>query len=524
MYIEPSTNIRILRNVPLDPTYDHTIYFSSSTNQVNYFIGLQKYNLSNYSYQRVQRGYARVGICAEDLYDCNYMMFQNTAFGSKWFYAFITAVEYVNNECSEISFEIDDMQTWHFDYTLEQCFVEREHSSQDYIGYNIMPENVEIGEPVCQGGYSSFIPSLETLYLFIQICDDAETSNGNLMNGIYSGCYTVAFPVSSTDNIKTFIDSYAQKPEAIVSMYMCPFNLTLASSGTLTDGGYYVFGSSSEAPSLDITNIDGVEVGDSLNGYVPKNNKLYTYPYTYLQIVAGNGEMSRIYRYEYFEDNTPTFTVYMPYLYPVQIGLYPTHYKGSGNNEYTNECCILDGYPLCSWGTDTFKAWLAQAGATAAIDITSGLLLGTAASALTGNVAGLAGTLVSTASKVSNVLSQGYQASIAADQVRGNVQSGSLELAAGVKRFYRARMTPKYEYARMIDEYFTRYGYATNRLKTPNRTARPHWNYVKTQGCSITGSVPADSAVKICSVYDNGITFWMSGSEIGDYSLDNSIE
>ena len=109
MYIQPTTNIKLLKDVPLDTTYDHTIYFDSATAQYNYFVGLQKYNLNNYTYQRVKRGMARVGIKADNLYDCNYMMFQNTAYGDKWFYAFITSVEFVNNECAEIYFELDVM-------------------------------------------------------------------------------------------------------------------------------------------------------------------------------------------------------------------------------------------------------------------------------------------------------------------------------------------------------------------------------------------------------------------------------
>ena len=134
MYIEPNSNIRILKDVPLDKTFDHTIYFNSASAQATYFMGLQKYNLNNYTYQRVKRGYARVGIKADNLYDCNYMMFQNTSYGNKWFYAFITSVEYLNNECSQIEFEIDVMQTWFFDYSLDQCFVEREHTVTDNIG------------------------------------------------------------------------------------------------------------------------------------------------------------------------------------------------------------------------------------------------------------------------------------------------------------------------------------------------------------------------------------------------------
>jgi hypothetical protein len=66
------------------------------------------------------------------------------------------------------------------------------------------------------------------------------------------------------------------------------------------------------------------------------------------------------------------------------------------------------------------------------------------------------------------------------------------------------------------------YGYATHRVKVPNRSSRPYWNYVKTIGCVITGSVPADDIKQICDIYNAGITFWKNGNNVGNYSLDNS--
>lgn len=76
------------------------------------FPGLAKHSLTAQTYQRVNKGTMRVGLSADSCYDCNYLMFQNSGFGSKWFYAFITSVEYVNNAVTEITFEIDVMQTW----------------------------------------------------------------------------------------------------------------------------------------------------------------------------------------------------------------------------------------------------------------------------------------------------------------------------------------------------------------------------------------------------------------------------
>ena len=126
MYIEPSTEIIILQDVPLDTTYKHSIYFANETAQQTYFKSKKKYHLTKQSYQRVNKGVTRVNIKAEDLYNCNYLMFRNDNFGNKWFYAFITGMRYINDNLTEISITTDCFQTWQFDLIYKLSFVERE--------------------------------------------------------------------------------------------------------------------------------------------------------------------------------------------------------------------------------------------------------------------------------------------------------------------------------------------------------------------------------------------------------------
>ena len=96
-YIEPNSTIRLLTGCPLDKTYDHTIYFASQSAQTSYFQSLTKYTYSNYSYIRQTRTIKVQADAGANLYDCNYLMFKNTSFENKWFYAFVTSIEYVNN-------------------------------------------------------------------------------------------------------------------------------------------------------------------------------------------------------------------------------------------------------------------------------------------------------------------------------------------------------------------------------------------------------------------------------------------
>ena len=67
MYIEPNTTIRLLKNCPLDNTYDHTIWFADKSSQTGYFRGLTKYVLSEQTYQRVNKGRMRVQYKADDI-------------------------------------------------------------------------------------------------------------------------------------------------------------------------------------------------------------------------------------------------------------------------------------------------------------------------------------------------------------------------------------------------------------------------------------------------------------------------
>ena len=129
----------ICKGIPTDKTYNHVLRFQSDSSRFNYFTSKSVLHLTNYTYQRLDR-YLSVGVNAETIEPCNYIVFQNADFSSKWYYAFIDRVEYVANETSRIYFTIDVMQTWFNQVTLQPCFIERSHTNTDEIGDNIINE------------------------------------------------------------------------------------------------------------------------------------------------------------------------------------------------------------------------------------------------------------------------------------------------------------------------------------------------------------------------------------------------
>ena len=137
MEFVPNTTIKFLTDVPLDVDSQNTIFWTNITQQTNYFLSkvksittdsgyTQALSFDNQMYQRYNRNTLRVAIGVESLYDCNYLMFQNTNYTSrtinstakeanaqpKWFYAFITDISYINDNTTEVSYTLDIIQTW----------------------------------------------------------------------------------------------------------------------------------------------------------------------------------------------------------------------------------------------------------------------------------------------------------------------------------------------------------------------------------------------------------------------------
>ena len=67
---------------------------------------------------------------ATTLKTCNYISFVNTNFDNKEVYARILDYDYVNNETVDIAYGIDYWQTWMFDVTFKDSYIEREHLSE----------------------------------------------------------------------------------------------------------------------------------------------------------------------------------------------------------------------------------------------------------------------------------------------------------------------------------------------------------------------------------------------------------
>lgn len=588
-------------NVPFDNSYRHTMTFASREAQAAYFASVctQALARTDYTYIRMNNS-IRVPFNAERLYTYDYVMYKNANYGDKWFYAFIVAVNYVNENMTELVLELDVMQTWYFDYTLTQGFVEREHVNDDTPGNHLNAEPAMDLEYI----YADYIPEYFTakyavfLVTAMPVYKDvtplpilpdgswglpvstlmatvgSKAVSGGFYQGQFSSCGYVFYDLNNVDSIKTMyrdMQAYnnAGAGDAIVDAFTVPWQAFAADDIiplSWDTGEYDVRYTLKNNAKPMYYSILGTKP-TNLNGYTPRNKKLLTYPYCYMEIGDYTGR-TEDWRYEFFDDERPELEIKMfgnsdsiGYITPknynnVEIGTtlgtaksykpfsfeygnkipwaFSVYRNWASQNQVANQLAVMGSLgaiamsimPGINAAAGTLGKGIAMSNDLSKIigggnlaNQEIGYTLGKAGhdfaknSSLAGVGAGLAG--------IASVYANYERMKKIPNQAKGNI-SGNSKFQAGYTGWYYSTVCLREEFARIVDGFFDMYGYQVDSVKVPNRTGRLSWNYVKMQNSCHRGSVPASDMDKINSIYNAGITFWHT-SDVGNYSLDNYI-
>ena len=148
---------------------------------------------------------------------------------------------------------------------------------------------------------------------------------------------------------------------------------------------------------------------------------------------------------------------------------------------------------------------------------------GAAMAAASGTTMAGASALVNGALAVANQLGSVYQHSLQPNSAKGNVNGGDINVCDKKNGFFFYKMTIKDEYARIIDNYFSMFGYKVNIVKVPNITSRRNWNYIKTINCNFSGDIPQTDLNIIKTMFNNGTTLWHNPDTIYNYNESNDI-
>lgn len=578
---EPYITKVYLLDVPLENNYRDTLIFSTWNDQNDYFLSKQVLNFSatDFSYQR-KDNVMRFPVHIDTLRGVvNYVMYQNTYYGNQWFYAFITDMRYINDGCTEIQIQTDVIQTWMFDYNVNPSFVEREHTNDDTVGKNTVPENLETGEYICVGQqkvtdrYDK--TNCKPVITVSQLVGDiiAGVSRVRSTADIPQGTYHIM--CDDAEDVYGVIAYYDDqgKGDWIESVYLAPVDMFYADTQQshywetktllFKDGSTWTV-TINKCPKYQIAQVYTLNNLNTVlgNNYGPRNKKLLCFPYRYLQITNNSGDC-KDYQYELFANPTSTQQGFYAWSSLTPSGstrMYPLSYRGINDN--ADDGITFGKLPVGSWQTDTYTNWLTQnalnlstaieqqqfnlgmnalgsaiSGADSTMQGIIGGIGGFATGKLEHGASSIASGVTGTMSAIATGIQQGgnnlyeiqkinatkVQHSFEAPSVKGNANSGDSNYSGNLLSPVARQMAIKGEYARIIDDYFDLYGYQTNRVKQPNSWHREEWWYTKTINANITGAIPDDDIAIIRGIYDTGIRFWTNPDHIYNYSLSNPI-
>lgn len=554
--IGPSTTVRVCQSIPLDNTYTDTILFTSKSAQESYFASKTKKTYSGLTYQRLASNSSTWAIFLEDVadyfYDCNYLCFQNGGFGNKWLYAFISDILYINENCTAITFEIDVMQTWLFDFEIKKSFIERMHVADDTISRNVVEEGLnfmqryeyyKIEPSGLFGGTSSDLSkdySSVVLIATSEDCDqDDEVRGGEMIQNTYQGLKYIAFPIyqnpsACLEALNEWLKKMNEsgKAGAINSISMVP---ATGLSMVPEDGWKYkaeVLDGVIREKSYEInyTNLD--------DDYVPKNNKLFCWPYHFFTITTMDGQ-SYDFKYEDIIESDPIpGNAEMKFSFKFAFGPNPTYFmfpqyymKHENNIDYGVK---LTGFPQCNWNFGVWENYYAQQDT----NITLGMIASAlgAASQASGSVVNGAGSKKGLGVETGMAIAQAGIGAVQAglttfgglsvqksqpDQSRGASNVGGVNYNIETMDFWIIHKRLHWGYVVKIDDYFTKFGYRVNSTGVPNLHTRKYWNYLKLDQPSVTGNMPVGDMRMIKQILSNGITFWHT-TDVGNYDLNNN--
>ena len=563
--ITPSTDLYLLK-VPLEINDINQLDFANATAQFNYFNSLPKMVVDDFTYQR-KDSTIRFPAQYDEVITYNYVMYRNDAYSDKWFYAFITNMEYVNDNMTLITIKSDVWQCWQFDLTYKPCLIDREHVNDDTVGKHTLPEGLELGEFVVNGNTLNFLEDVSDFCVVAEVSQiDNDGESGTLshtwedgqgyeynptptLNGVIRGTTPLILSYNSTtapsfSDLRKLYDD-AGLSESIINVYLLPLDIVRFHGNlegkyltlTYTKGvnsysveHIFVPNSSSGVTQLKTislqkpTSLAGSTTG---TGYVPRNAKLLTYPYCYFNI-SNNAGTSFPFHYEDFDSTDVVFKTEGTFGVSGNFKAIPQNYKRLGTSNNAMDYSVTGAkMPVGSWKSDSYTNWLTQNAVnmetqwrstliSAGVDTVGGFMVG---QPVLGAVAG-GKELISTAREQHLAKTQ---ANFTPDQVHGNTNVGDFTWAKYRSRFTYIPMSIKKEYSEAIDSFFDQFGYKCNLVKIPNITGRRNWNYVKTVGCYIEADIPQEDLAEIKGMFDRGITIWHNPIQFGNYGANNDI-
>lgn len=346
MNFMPETEVYLLSGIPFNISYNNVRDFDTIDEQTAYFLGKQKYKFDKLTYQRVTQQTIKLDINYNDLLDCNYIMFQNQSNKGKWYYAFITDYEFVSQNCTIITYQLDVFQTYLFDFRFQSTYVEREHTKRfnndgtpvvntldeglsygyDYECYNI--EHVQQCDNII---WAVLVSKLNLVSYPTKLFGGSRT--GKIPTTLYYYCVPIRIDNAFIDlkvngkqvsSVQSIISKFQNDTNFVNNLVSFYYTDTIPCEVSF-DGNDNITSNSSYLDVFEVAGLTLVTVGrygyDTINKTIANNiydklpkyeeSKLLMYPYTIVEISDQKGNTFTLKPENIARNNLPKFEIEM---------------------------------------------------------------------------------------------------------------------------------------------------------------------------------------------------------------------
>ena len=546
----PSTNLRLL-SVPLESDYSNTLWFPNVEAQTAYFTGKIVKTFDDFNYIKKDNTIV-VAEEIDKLYNCNYIMYKNSNFSTRWFYAFINRMEWASNGSTRLYVSTDVIQTWFFDITYYQSYVDRCHSDTDAAGDNIVPEDFT---DASNGGYQqagTIDMNPNNIWVFATATPSGTPIDGTLESGVYSGSGKVIGVTTATvATLNQHLQSYVNNGTASA--------VSKIQQTTGKNGVSFTF--AKHPSSLVCASNSGQTT------YTPTNKKLLSGAFitAYIQLYGQELEFNP----EFVTSSSISANIIDD---PTSgsVGVMVTNYS----SETITTLLVSATIPESTWAYNQYKNdFNLHSGSNAIYNRRSAVERSTArntaslktaiaitdAASTTANqfsnynlariaLGGVGGAIGGALHSASSIASSGLNAYEAAQEQKiwdynadaitqdltainesynapatGGVASSNLYIAGNRTAMSYGYKVPPLAIVKRCDKFLTVYGYKQSEYRTINLHARANWTYIRTLGLNASGNFPDDDMRVIKQVFDKGVFFWSYTAQFGNFDQANPI-
>lgn len=492
-----TSTINYYKNINLSDDYSNVCDAIDLSNLQPYLVFTDT-NISVITHD-IESGSFRINRNINDLSYINYIAILYNSNDRSPIFAFITNLNYVADTVTEVLFRIDLFSTYCQTLDYQDCYIKRMTVNNDTKYLWLQDENLTAGDYVVNSTLEDY--TVNWNYGYTAVTNNSGTPvSGKTYDKIFSVAefkgYTAYGPV--IEDLQLFNSN--DKIDNVCDVMQYP-----AECGT--EGNRVV----------DVKYID---MPSSIDGYVPKNNKLFNFPYVRCLIVSSDGESLEIKpelstdvqgRIQYRKDVM---------VIPIeQIVITVGQYSGYTASNNKLDRLFITGFPQVTWSSDNYRAWLARN--KPARDFQNLVVGGKLAYGIASN--NYAPALLEAGEMLVNRYVENQTAKVTNDQTIHKGSNLGIDVATDTFGAITYVQTIKSKQAELIDNYFNAYGYAINKVSyfSPSRT---RFDYVETAGNIFRrkaegNGVPNLAIDRLNSVANSGIRIWHSITELNRGNL-----